>query len=303
MGYDPAAVTVQYIHPTTTIAQFRSWVDTARATRTWLVLVYHSFEANPQKVDDTTPQAFAEQMADLRSSGVPTRTVDDAVTLLARDPDTVAPRTAVTGPANGDTVSAGTVTVTASATDDHAVTAVDLLVDGLPVQTDGTAPYAFDWTATPGTHTVRTRAHDAAGHTGTSPPVTVEALTELAAETFSGTAWPAGWNTEVSNGHVDVSADAGRLAFDDVRYAYADADPSTPPPRPTPTSSCRTGSARPPAAAGSRCSCAAAAAGRTASGRAPGTASSSPPAPAPSRWRSPSTARSRPCGPSPAPAR
>ena len=224
VGYDPGAVIVQYIHPTTTIAQFRSWVDTARATRTWLVLVYHSFEANPQKVDDTTPQAFADQMAYLRSSGVPTRSVDDAVTLLAQDPDTAAPRTAVTGPTNGGTVSAGTVTVTASAGDDHAVTAVDLLVDGVPVQTDGTAPYAFGWTATPGTHTVQTRAHDAAGHAGTSPLVTVDALTELAAETWSGTAWPANWSTEVSNGHVDVSASAGRLAFDDVRYAFADAD-------------------------------------------------------------------------------
>jgi peptidoglycan/xylan/chitin deacetylase (PgdA/CDA1 family) len=223
VGYDRGAVTVQYIHPTTTPAQFRSWVDAARATRTWLVLVYHSFEATPQKVDDTTPQAFADQMAYLRSSGVPTRTVDDAVTLLAQDPDTAAPRTAVTGPTNGGTVSAGPVTVTASATDDHAVTAVDLLVDGVPVQSDGTAPYAFGWTATSGRHTVQTRAHDAAGHTGTSAPVTVDALTELATETWSGTAWPAGWSTEVSNGHVDVSAGAGRLAFDDVRYAYADA--------------------------------------------------------------------------------
>ena len=104
MGYDPAAVTV---HTSTHHhdAQFRSWFDTARP-QDLLVLVYQSFEATPQKVDDTTPQAFRTRWL-LRSSGVPTRAVDDAVTPLAHDPDTAAPRTPWTGPTKRRTVSTG----------------------------------------------------------------------------------------------------------------------------------------------------------------------------------------------------
>ena len=90
-------------------------------------------------------------------------------------PDTVAPGTAITSPADGAAVGTGAVTVTATATDNVGVTSVDLQVDGSTVASSATAPYSFSWTATAGPHTLRTVAHDAAGNTGTSADVHVTA--------------------------------------------------------------------------------------------------------------------------------
>ncbi|HEU5271049.1 MAG TPA: Ig-like domain-containing protein, partial [Jatrophihabitans sp.] len=88
-------------------------------------------------------------------------------------PDIAPPTTAISSPADGSTVSAGTVPVTATASDNVGVTAVDLQVDGSTVATDTAAPYNFNWTATAGSHTLRTVAHDAAGNTGSSADVHV----------------------------------------------------------------------------------------------------------------------------------
>ena len=63
--------------------------------------------------------------------------------------------------------------VTATATDNVGVTAVDLEVDGSTVATDTSAPYNFGWTAAAGPHTLRTVAHDAAGNSGNSGDVHV----------------------------------------------------------------------------------------------------------------------------------
>ncbi len=96
---------------------------------------------------------------------------DVHVTAVA--PDTTAPTAAITAPADGASVY-GPVTVTATASDDTAVTAVDLLVDGSSIGTDSSAPYSFDWYATAvGSHTLQARAHDAAGNVGLSSVVTV----------------------------------------------------------------------------------------------------------------------------------
>ena len=96
-------------------------------------------------------------------------TVSNAVAV-----DTIAPATAVTAPA-GATVS-GTTTVTASATDNVAVTNVEFFVDGTLAATDTTAPYSFTWnttTAVNGAHSLSTKAYDAAGNAGTSASVSV----------------------------------------------------------------------------------------------------------------------------------
>ncbi|MEO7261960.1 MAG: LamG-like jellyroll fold domain-containing protein [Jatrophihabitantaceae bacterium] len=90
-------------------------------------------------------------------------------------PDTLAPTTSITAPTDGAAVTTGAVTVTATASDNLAVTSLDLQVDGATVSTSTTAPYTFSWTATSGPHTLRTVAHDAAGNTGTSADVHVTA--------------------------------------------------------------------------------------------------------------------------------
>jgi hypothetical protein len=88
-------------------------------------------------------------------------------------PDIVDPTTSITSPAEGADLSAGTVPVTAIASDNVGVTSVDLKVDGSTVATDTSAPYSFSWTAAAGSHTLRTVAHDAAGNSGNSDDVHV----------------------------------------------------------------------------------------------------------------------------------
>jgi len=88
-------------------------------------------------------------------------------------PDVVPPSTAISSPADGAALATGTVPVSATASDNVGVTAVDLQVDGSTVATDTAAPYNFSWTATAGSHTLRTVAHDAAGNTGNSSDVHV----------------------------------------------------------------------------------------------------------------------------------
>jgi hypothetical protein len=91
--------------------------------------------------------------------------------------DRTLPSVAVTAPAGGSTVSGGSVTVTASASDNVGVAGVQFLVDGAAVGTEDTvAPYSMAWsstTATNGVHLISATARDAAGNTSTAPPVSV----------------------------------------------------------------------------------------------------------------------------------
>jgi len=89
--------------------------------------------------------------------------------------DTQAPATSITSPSNGSTVSA-IVTVNASASDNVGVTRVEFYVDGALASTDTTAGYSYSWNTTTvanGSHTLFTKAYDAAGNIGTSPAITV----------------------------------------------------------------------------------------------------------------------------------
>lgn len=87
--------------------------------------------------------------------------------------DDVDPVSTLTAPTNGQTVS-GSVTVSATATDNVGVTAVDFLVDGTLIDTDTTAAgdtYEVTWDSTGvsnGNHTLQSRAKDAEGNAGSS---------------------------------------------------------------------------------------------------------------------------------------
>jgi len=90
--------------------------------------------------------------------------------------DTTPPTTTVTAPANGATVS-GNVTLTATASDNVGVTQIQLLVDGSVVASNSNSTslsFMFNTTTVAnGTHTITSKAFDAAGNTGTSAAVTV----------------------------------------------------------------------------------------------------------------------------------
>jgi glucose/arabinose dehydrogenase/chitodextrinase len=97
--------------------------------------------------------------------------LSSAVSATTPGPDSSPPTALVTAPAAGSVVS-GSVSVTATASDDVGVAGVQFLLDGAPLGSeDTTAPYGITWdttTASNGVHVLSARARDAAGNTGTS---------------------------------------------------------------------------------------------------------------------------------------
>jgi hypothetical protein len=99
----------------------------------------------------------------------------DLSNLAPAPPDTIAPTTSITSPANGATLS-GSVAVSASASDNIGVAKVELWLDGALAGTATAAPYNFTWNTTAsanGSHTLQTKAWDATGNIGVSPTVSV----------------------------------------------------------------------------------------------------------------------------------
>ncbi len=96
-----------------------------------------------------------------------TNTVDYSILFAVAVPDTTLPTVGLTAPAAGATVS-GTVTVSATASDNVGVVGVQFLLDGAPLLAeDTTTPYSMSWTTTSttnGAHTLSARARDAAGN-------------------------------------------------------------------------------------------------------------------------------------------
>ena len=90
--------------------------------------------------------------------------------------DSVAPMVTLTAPANFAADLTGTVALAANASDNVAVTLVEFEVDGLPVGSDGSAPYAASVNTASyatGQHMVRVRARDAAGNVSAWSTATV----------------------------------------------------------------------------------------------------------------------------------
>jgi uncharacterized protein (TIGR03382 family) len=92
------------------------------------------------------------------------------------DVDTTPPTVSITSPDDGDEVEAG-FTVTVTATDDDAVTKVELKVDGTVVGTDTTAPYSFETAddLAVGEHTIEAIAYDSLNTASDEITVTIAA--------------------------------------------------------------------------------------------------------------------------------
>jgi len=111
-------------------------------------------------------------------SSLPTtfRIDDVSVALTTGAGDTTPPSTSVTAPANGATVSS-TVSVTATASDNIAVTKMEIYIDGtLRTSNTSATSLTYSWNTTTfanGSHTIVSKAYDAAGNVGTSPTITV----------------------------------------------------------------------------------------------------------------------------------
>jgi Big-like domain-containing protein len=123
--------------------------------------------------------------------------------LTCPTPDNTPPTVRITSPASGATVS-GTITVTATASDNRGVAGVQFFLDGVLGADDTTAPYSISWntaTAGNGSHTLTAVARDAAGNRTTSDPVTVTVAdtpppgaTRRFEETDASVSYGFGWN-------------------------------------------------------------------------------------------------------------
>ena len=122
-----------------------------------------------------------------------------------------APTVSLTAPANGANLS-GTVTISATASDDIGVDRVEFLLDGTLLGSDASTPYSINWnsaTASTGNHALQARAFDLVDNVGTSATVTVNVLegsgggTPLLAE-FS--------NEDANDGYVKANADGSAPA-------------------------------------------------------------------------------------------
>lgn len=124
--------------------------------------------------------------------------------------DTTAPTVAVSAPANGATVS-GTVTVSATASDNVGVTKVEFLVNGTVASTVTTAPYNYSWNTTTsanGTYTLTAKAYDAAGNIGQSTSVSVTVNNQTGDTTAPTVSITAPANNATVKGSITISASA-----------------------------------------------------------------------------------------------
>ncbi len=90
-------------------------------------------------------------------------------------PDIAAPEVSLFSPAAGSTVS-GSITITATASDNVGVTQVQFFVDGVLLSTDTAAPYSAAWNTTStidGVHALTAQASDGASNSGMSTSVNV----------------------------------------------------------------------------------------------------------------------------------
>ena len=104
-------------------------------------------------------------------------TVGDTFTLdrCEQAADVSNPTVRVTAPADGANVS-GTITISASASDDVRVEKVDFFVDGVLKAVDRTASYSYSWNSASvpaGTHEIQARAYDIDGNRVSSTTITV----------------------------------------------------------------------------------------------------------------------------------
>lgn len=117
--------------------------------------------------------------------GVGNTTTSSSVTVtVSNAPDTTAPTVSMTAPANGATVFGSSVTVSASASDNVAVSGIQFKIDGANLGSEDTiSPYSTTWNASGasnGTHTISAVARDPSGNTSTSSvTVTVSTPTTI----------------------------------------------------------------------------------------------------------------------------
>ena len=140
------------------------------------------------------------------AAGNTTTSAGIIVNVLNNPPDTEFPIVAITAPAPGTV--AGTLNVTANASDNIGVIGVQFLLDGVSLGVeDLVAPYSVSWNTTSaanGNHTLTATARDAAGNAATSTGIIVTVNNDIELPTVTIIS-PAAGNVL---GTINVTADA-----------------------------------------------------------------------------------------------
>ncbi|HOJ50681.1 MAG TPA: PHB depolymerase family esterase [Spirochaetota bacterium] len=122
--------------------------------------------------------------------------------------DTTAPTVNITSPTNGSTVS-GTVTITATASDNVGVTKVEFYINNTKVGEDTTSPYEYNWDTTGysnGTYSLKAVAYDAAGNSAIDNDTSVTVSNSGSSTTVS-------FNSiSTDDGYVKANADGSSPA-------------------------------------------------------------------------------------------
>jgi subtilisin family serine protease len=144
------------------------------------------FSANPNLTPTQVEQILKSTAVDLGSPGYDIYygwgriNASKALRMAAGTPpppqDTTPPNVAITYPKDGATVSAS-ITVTVNASDNVAVSKVELYKNGELFAVDNEAPYEFYWDTTcdpDGQYTLYAKAYDSSGNVATSNTITVK---------------------------------------------------------------------------------------------------------------------------------
>jgi len=107
--------------------------------------------------------------------------VSQSSSSVAVSSDLIAPNVALTSPANSSILS-GIVTVHASASDNVAVSGVEIYCNDILMYSSNLSPYSFNWdthSVSSGSYAIIAMAYDNAGHATQSSPVTVTVINSL----------------------------------------------------------------------------------------------------------------------------
>ena len=140
--------------------------------------------------------------------------------------DTTAPAVSITFPLNNST-RGGSLSVSASASDNVAVSRVEFYLNGALQSTSGSAPYGFTWNTAAlanGAYTLTAKAYDAAGNVGQSAAVTVNVVNDTSAPTIAFIApnsnYVYGNNVTISSSATDNTAVARMELYIDGSLKY-----------------------------------------------------------------------------------